>query len=45
VRLITAKAGRRFEKRQQAIIGRMLVQVWAYVIGDAIDRGERARSP
>lgn len=40
VRLITAKAGRRFEKRQQAIINRMLVQTWGYVIGDAIDRGE-----
>jgi lambda family phage portal protein len=40
VRLITAKAGRRFEKRQQAIINRILVQTWAYVIGDAIDRGE-----
>jgi lambda family phage portal protein len=42
VRLITAKAGRRFEKRQQAIINRMLIQTWGYVIGDAIDKGELA---
>ncbi len=40
VRLVTAKAQRRVEKRQQAIINRMLVQCWAYVIGDAIDRGD-----
>ncbi len=42
VRLITAKASRRFELRQQAIIQRMLVPTWAYIIGDAVDRGELA---
>lgn len=40
VRLVTAKAQRRIEKRQQAIINRMVTQCWAYVIGWAIDNGE-----
>lgn len=40
VRLITTKAGRRFELRQQTLIERFLIPTWGYIIGDAIDRGE-----
>lgn len=39
VRLIVAKAGRRFSYRQLILIQRLLKPVWAYVIGDAIARG------
>ncbi|HPA19521.1 MAG TPA: phage portal protein [Verrucomicrobiae bacterium] len=39
VRLVVAKADRRFSFRQMVLIGRFLTPVWAYVIGDAIERG------
>ncbi|MCC6356260.1 MAG: phage portal protein, partial [Verrucomicrobiae bacterium] len=39
VRLVVAKADRRFSFRQMILIGRFLNPVWAYVIGDAIERG------
>lgn len=42
VRLIVAKADRRFSYRQMILIQRFLRPVWGYVIGDAIDRGELA---
>jgi len=40
VRLIVAKADRRFSYRQLILIQRLIRPVWAYVIGDAIARGE-----
>lgn len=40
VRLIVAKADRRFSYRQLILIQRFVRPVWAYVIGDAIARGE-----
>lgn len=40
VRLIVAKADRRFSYRQMILIQRLLRPTWGYVIGDAIDRGE-----
>jgi capsid protein len=40
VRLVVAKADRRFSFRQMILIQRLLKPVWFYVIGDAIDRGE-----
>jgi capsid protein len=39
VRLIVAKAGRRFAFRQLILISRLLRPVWAYVIGDAVATG------
>ena len=39
VRLIVAKADRRFSYRQMILERRLIRPVWAYVIGDAIDRG------
>ena len=39
VRLVVAKADRRFSFRQLILIGRFLRPVWAYVIGDAIATG------
>jgi capsid protein len=42
VRLIVAKADRRFSYRQMILIQRLLQPTWGYVIGDAIDRGELA---
>jgi capsid protein len=39
VRLIVAKAGRRFSFRQLILISRLLRPVWVYVIGDAVARG------
>ena len=39
VRLIVAKADRRFSFRQMILEKRLIRPVWAYVIGDAIDRG------
>jgi len=40
VRLVVAKADRRFSYRQLILITRLIEPVWAYVIGDAIARGE-----
>jgi lambda family phage portal protein len=40
VRLVVAKADRRFSFRQMILIQRFLKPTWGYVIGDAIDRGE-----
>jgi capsid protein len=45
VRLIVAKADRRFSYRQLILINRLIEPVWAYVIGDAIARGELAAQP
>jgi lambda family phage portal protein len=42
VRLIVAKADRRFSWRQKVLIQRFLLPTWGWVIGDAIDRGELA---
>ena len=39
VRLIVAKADRRFSFRQMILERRMIRPVWTYVIGDAISRG------
>ncbi len=39
VRLVVAKADRRFSFRQMILERRLIRPVWAYVIGDAIDRG------
>jgi capsid protein len=39
VRLIVAKADRRFSFRQMILERRLIRPVWAYVIGDAIARG------
>ena len=39
VRLVVAKAGRRFSYRQLILIQRLMRPVWAYVIGDAIATG------
>ncbi len=39
VRLIVAKADRRFSFRQMILERRLIQPVWAYVIGDAISRG------
>lgn len=40
IRLIVAKADRRFSYRQMILIQRLLRPTWGYVIADAIDRGE-----
>lgn len=45
VRLVVAKADRRFSYRQLILINRLIEPVWAYVIGDAITRGELEASP
>jgi len=45
VRLVVAKADRRFSYRQLILIQRFLRPVWGYVIGDAIERGELAAVP
>ncbi|MCF7674998.1 MAG: hypothetical protein K9N23_22150 [Akkermansiaceae bacterium] len=39
VRLVVAKADRRFSFRQMILERRLIKPVWAYVIGDAISRG------
>jgi capsid protein len=39
VRLVVAKADRRFSFRQMILERRLIKPVWSYVIGDAIDRG------
>ena len=45
VRLVVAKADRRFSYRQMILIQRLIKPVWFYVIGDAIDRGELKAAP
>ena len=40
VRLVVAKADRRFSYRQLILIQRVLRPTWGWVIGNAIDRGE-----
>jgi capsid protein len=40
VRLVVAKADRRFSFRQLILIQRLMKPVWAYVIADAIQRGD-----
>jgi capsid protein len=45
VRLVVAKADRRFSYRQMVLIQRLIKPVWFYVIGDAIDRGELPAMP
>jgi hypothetical protein len=45
VRLVVAKAERRFSYRQLVLIQRLIQPVWFYVIGDAIDRGELEPAP
>ena len=45
VRLIVAKAARRFSFRQLILIQRFIRPVWAYVIGDAIARGDLEAAP
>jgi len=45
VRLVVAKADRRFSYRQLILIQRFLLPVWAYVIGDAVARGELPAQP
>lgn len=39
VRLVVAKADRRFSFRQMILETRLIKPIWAYVIGDAISRG------
>ena len=39
VRLVVAKADRRFSFRQMILESRLIKPIWAYVIGDAIARG------
>ena len=45
VRLVVAKADRRFSFRQMILIQRLIKPVWFYVIGDAIDRGDLTNVP
>ena len=45
VRLIVAKADRRFSFRQRVIIRRLIEPVWAYVIGDAVASGQLPAQP
>ena len=45
VRLIVAKADRRFSFRQLILIRRLIEPVWAFVIADAIERGELEALP
>ena len=45
VRLIVAKADRRFSYRQLVLITRLIEPVWAYVIGDAIASGALPAAP
>ena len=45
VRLVVAKADRRFSFRQLILIQRFLRPVWGYVIGDAIATGELPNQP
>ena len=39
VRLVVAKADRRFSHRQMVLVIRLIKPIWFYVIGDAITRG------
>ena len=43
--MVVAKADRRFSYRQLILINRLIEPVWAYVIGDAITRGELDAAP
>jgi capsid protein len=45
VRLIVAKADRRFSFRQMILERRLIRPVWAYVIGDAVSRGLLPAAP
>jgi lambda family phage portal protein len=45
VRLVVAKADRRFSYRQMILIQRLIKPVWFYVIGDAISRGDLEPAP
>ena len=45
VRLVVAKAARRFSFRQLILIQRLIRPVWAYVIGDAIAKGDLPAAP
>jgi capsid protein len=45
VRLVVAKADRRFSFRQLILIRRLIEPVWAYVIGDAIATGQLPAVP
>ena len=45
VRLVVAKAARRFSFRQLILIQRLIKPVWAYVIGDAISSGDLPAAP
>ena len=45
VRLVVAKADRRFSFRQLILIRRLIEPVWAYVIGDAITSGQLPAVP
>ena len=45
VRLVVAKAARRFSFRQLILIHRLIRPVWAYIIGDAIARGDLPPAP
>ena len=45
VRLVVAKADRRFSFRQLILERRLIRPVWTYVIGDAIDRGLLPSAP
>ncbi len=45
VRLVVAKADRRFSFRQLVLINRFIEPVWAYVIADAISRGQLPAQP
>ena len=45
VRLIVAKADRRFSFRQLILIRRLIEPVWAFVIADGIERGELEALP
>ncbi len=40
VRLVVAKADRRFSHRQLILVQRLIKPVWFFVVGDAISRGE-----
>ena len=45
VRMVVAKADRRFSFRQMILIQRLIKPVWFYIIGDAIDRGVLPDAP
>ncbi len=45
IRLVVAKADRRFSFRQLILIKRFLKPTWGWIIGDAIDKGELEAVP